>query len=148
MTELISSQRTHNHYLHFYTKKDYLVHNCIQNILCEHFDPHMCSDDIINNYIMILIIRPVRRFQYNTNLSAQLSKNQQLLDEIINYIHLHYQGGNLSQMYQHLGYDPSYTNRLTKKFAGKTFKQLMSEECVKKAMVLLRNRELPVYEIA
>ena len=148
MIELMNNQRTHNHYLHFYTKKDYLVHNCIQNILCEHFDPHMCSDDIIDNYIMILITHLVRKFQYNTNLSVQLFKNQQLLDEIINYIHLHYQDGNLSQMCQHFGYDPSYTSKLIKKFAGKTFKQLVNEERMKKAMILLHNHELPIYEIA
>ena len=51
-------------------------------------------------------------------------------------------------MCQHFGYDPSYTSKLIKKFAGKTFKQMVNEERMKKAMILLQNKELPVYEIA
>lgn len=148
MIELMNNQRTHNHYLHFYTKKDHLVHNCIQNILCEHYDSQMCSDDLIDNYIMILITHLVRKFQYNTNLSVQLFKNQQLLSEIIHYIQLHYQDGNLTTMCHQFGYDPSYTSKLIKQFSGKTFKQLVNEERMKKTMILLQNKELPIYEIA
>ena len=48
MIELMNSQTNHNHYLLFYTKKDHLITNCIQNILCEHFEPAVCSDDLID----------------------------------------------------------------------------------------------------
>ena len=54
MIELMNSQTNHNHYLLFYTKKDHLITNCIQNILCEHFEPAVCSDDLIDNFIMVL----------------------------------------------------------------------------------------------
>ena len=148
MIELMNHQHTHNHYLLFYTHQDQLIHNCIQNILCEYFDSQLSSDDIIDNYIMILITHLARIGQYNTNLSVNTFKNKDLLDKIILYIHQHYQEGNLKKMCQHFGYDPSYTSKLIKKFAGKTFKQMVNEERMKKAMILLQNKELPVYEIA
>lgn len=148
MHELMNRQHTHNHYLLFYTKKDHLIHNCVQNILCEYFDPTTCSDDIIDNYIMILITHLARKGQYNTNLTASLFKNQQLLDQIIDYIHKNYQDGNLTQMCSLFGYDPSYTSKLIKRFSGKTFKQLVNEERMKKATILLHNHDIPIYEIA
>lgn len=148
MNELMNHKHTHIHYLLFHTHDDFLLRNCIQNILCEYFDPKISSDDIIDNYIMIIITHLARVGQYHTNLSVQLFKNQQLLDEIIEYIHHHYQEGSLQKMCQHFGYDPSYTSKLIKKFSGKTFKQLVNEERMKKAMILLQNNELPIYEIA
>lgn len=148
MIELMNHQHTHNHYLLFYTHQDHLIHNCIQNILCEYFDTQISSDDIIDNYIMILITHLARKGQYNTNLSVNAFKNQELLNDIIEYIQHHYQEGNLKKMCQHFGYDPSYTSKLIKKFAGKTFKEIVNEERMKKAMILLQNKELPIYEIA
>lgn len=148
MIELMNHQHTHNHYLLFYTHKDHLIHNCIQNILCEYFNPQISSDDIIDNYIMILLTHLARKGQYNTNITASVFKNQELLNEIMLYIQQHYQEGNLKKMCQHFGYDPSYTSKLIKRFAGKSFKQLVNEERMKKAMILLQNKELPIYEIS
>lgn len=148
MIELMNHQHTHNHYLIFHTQKNPLVHDCIQNILCEHFDPKISSDDIIDNFIMILLTDLARNELFNTNLSVQKFKNERLLNEIIEYIQQHYQEGNLKSMCETFGYDPSYTSKLIKQFAGKTFKQMVNEERMKKAMILLQNKELPIYDIA
>lgn len=148
MIELMNQQQTHNHYLLFHTKQDALLKNCIQNILCESIEPMACSDDIIDNYIMILITHLARKAQFNTNLSVRLFENQQLMDAIMDYIREHYQDGNLTKMCLGFGYDPSYTSKLIKRFSGKTFKQLVNEERMKKAAILLQNKQLPIYEIA
>ena len=148
MRELMNHQHTHNHYLLFYTKKDALLKNCIQNMLCEHFDPMTCSDDIIDNYIMILITHLARKGQYNTNLSVSLFQNEQLMNSIMNYIQQHYQDGNLTHMCKSFGYDASYTSKLIKRFSGKTIKQLVNDERMKKAVILLQNKQLAIYEIA
>jgi len=148
MIELMNRQKNHNHYLLFYTKKDHLVKNCMQNILCEYFEPTTCSNDLIDNFIMILITHLVRKFKYNSNLSVSSFKNQKLMDDILAYIHKHYQEGKLNKMCLKFGYDPSYTSKLIKQFSGKNFKQLVNEERMKRAIILLQNNELPIYEIA
>ncbi|MGC6767481.1 AraC family transcriptional regulator [Enterococcus sp. LJL128] len=146
--EMMNNRHTHNHYLLFFTKNDALLRNCIQNILCEYFDPRLCSDDIIDNYIMILISHLARESSYNTNLSASKIKNQELINSILDYINQNYQAGNLTDMCAVLGYNPSYISKLIKQFSGKTYKQLINEQRMKKAVILLQNNELPVYEIA
>lgn len=148
MIELMNHQYTHNHYLLFYTHQDYLIHNCIQNILCEYFDPMTSSDELIDNFIMILITHLARKADYNTNLSIEAYKNKQLLNDILKYIQQHYQEGNLQQMCQQLGYHPSYISKLVKHFYGKTFKQIINEERMKKATILLQNKDIPIYQIA
>lgn len=148
MFELMNNKNNHNHYLLFFTQRDELTHNCIQNILCEHLDPTICSEDLIDNFIMILITHLVRKFQYQTNLSIDMFRNQQLMEDILAYIRNHYIEGNLKKMCTHFGYDPSYTSKLIKKFSGKTFKQLVHIERMKNAIILLSNKSLPIYEIA
>lgn len=146
--ELMNNKHNHDHYLLFFTQKDYLVHNCIQNILCEHFDPNISSDIIIDNYIMILITHLTRKFQYNTNISKAIFKNNELYNQILCYIKKNYQEGNLMKMCEHFGYDTSYTSKLIKNFFGKTFKQMINEERMKRTIILLEDRELTIYEIA
>lgn len=148
MIGLMNNQKTHNNYLVFFTHKDDLVHNSIQNILCEHLDPSVCSDDLIDNFIMILITQLARKFKYNTNLSVKMFKNQELIDDVLDYIRNHYQEGSLTSICHHFDYDPSYMSKLLKKFTGKSFKQLVNEERMKKAIILLHNKDLPIYEIA
>lgn len=148
MIELMNNHNTHSHYLLFHTNKDHLIHTCIQNILCEHFEPAICSDEIIDNFIMIFITHLIRKFKYNTNLSVKMFKNQNLMDNILHYISTHYKDGNLKVMCQYFGYEVSYTSKLIKKFSGKTFKQLVNDERMKEAIKLLHNNDIPIYEIA
>lgn len=148
LLELMNDKNKHNHYLLFQTNKDELTKNCIQNILCEYCEPDVCSDELIDNFIMVLITHLVRKFQYNTNLSIDMFRNQQLMDDILNYIHHHYVEGNLEKMCIEFGYVPSYTSKLIRRFSGKTFKQLVNDERMKKTSILLYNKNLPIYEIA
>lgn len=146
--ELMSSKQSHTHYLVLHTNGNQHIKNCIDNILCEYFDSDLSSDDIIDNYIMILITYLARSEHYNTNLSVDTFKNQKLLEDIIEYIKNNYVDGNLNNMCHIFGYDPSYTSKLIKKFSGKSFKQLVNEERMKHALMLLHNKDVPIYDIA
>lgn len=148
LLELMNKQESHTHYLVFHASEDDHILNCIQNILCEYFDYGFSSDDIIDNYIMLLITYLARIEEVHTNLSITLFKNQKLLDNILSYIKENYKEGNLNTMCQDFGYDPSYTSKLIKKFSGKTFKQLVNEERMRQSLILLQNKETPIYTIA
>lgn len=69
-------------------------------------------------------------------------------DDILQYIQNNYKSGNLNEMCSHFGYEASYASRIVRKFTGKTFKELVNEECMKQALILLKNMEMPVSEIA
>ncbi len=146
--ELMNSQKTHTHYLVFNTINEEKIHKTIQNILCEYFDYQETSDDIIDNYIMILITYLARLDHTFTNISANVYKNTKLLNDILDYIKDHYKEGNLNSMCQHFGYDSSYTSKLIKKYSGKTFKQLVMDERMQVASILLKNNDMPIYDIA
>ena len=83
-----------------------------------------------------------------TNISANKFKNAKLLYDILDYIKDHYKEGNLTALCEYFGYDPSYTSKLIKKYSGKTFKQLVMEERMQTASILLQNAEMPIYDIS
>lgn len=148
MHELMNNQNSHIHYLVFKTGTDELAKDCIDNILCEHFDPSICSDELIDNFIMILVTHLFRKFQYDTNLDLVPGRNDELMEDISSYIQANFIQGNLTSMCQELGYDPTYASKLIKRHFGQTFKQLVNTERMKKASILLHNKSLPIYEIA
>lgn len=146
--EIVNRQATHNHYLVYFTDDDFGIRNCIRNILCEFFDPDLSSADMIDHYIMILIMHLARKKSYDTNLAATNYSNKDLLKNITSYIEQNYVSGNLNELSDSLGYTPSYISRRIKLVFGKTFKQLINEQRMDKAALLLKNSELPIYEIA
>lgn len=148
LSEVMNRTVSHIHYLIVQTKDDRLVKQCIQNILKETIDPMMASDEIIDQFIAILLTHLARLDVYQTNLKLHQHKHQQLLDEIFSYIEDDYVEGNLSEMADHFGYDASYISKLIKQGSNKTFKELVNEERMKSACIPLNNEALPIYEVA
>lgn len=148
MHELMNNQNSHSHYLVFKTQNDELTRECIENILCEHFEKSMCSGELIDNFIMILLTQIFRKFEYDTNLNENEFQNMELMSNILDYIVNNFHEGSLKGISNHLGYSPQYTSTLIKQNFGHTFKQLVNTERMKRATILLHNKSIPIYEIA
>ncbi|WP_290139158.1 AraC family transcriptional regulator [uncultured Dubosiella sp.] len=148
MIEMMSRQQTHTHYFVVHTHEDPLTKMCIDHILCESIDPQMGSEDIVDSLILVLLTHLARKEESQTNLELSEHKNQDLIDDILAYIKSNYQKGNLNEMCSHFGYEASYASRMIKKHTGKTFKELVNEERMKRAMVLLKDPDIPISDIA
>lgn len=147
LKQLLGKKGIHTHYLICNTKNNQLVHQCVQNILCEHLDTQICSSELIDRYISILITHLIRCFGFDTNYHSQ-KKNEELLQSILNYIKNNYVRGNLNDMCNHLGYTSVYICNFIKQQTGETFKKLVFEERLKKSTIFLLNTNYPVYEIS
>lgn len=144
--ELMTRGQSHTHYLIYTPGEDQTIRNTIDNILCEYLDSKALSDQIIDNYIMILLTHLSRINTYQDNIPT--NKNHQLIEAIFDYVQNHYQEGSLQDACRNLGYSSSYASKIIKKELGKTFKTLVNEERMKQAMILLHNPDIPIYEIA
>lgn len=145
--QLLGRMSSHNHYLVCYTKEDFMIHQCAANILCEHLDPQICSEELIDNYIISLITHLIRGFEFDTNIK-RMKKNEYLINLITDYIQKNYVEGNLTSMCACLGYDPTYISNFIKKQTGTTFKKLVFESRINKATLYLLNTNYPIHEIA
>ena len=145
--QMMVKMNVHNHYLLYYTNDNTRIQQCIQNILFEQIEPQLCSNEIIDNYITLLITYLIREYEFETNL-RKYAKSDNLFNTIANYIEANFKEGSLSVMSNELGYDAAYLSSFIKNKTGMTFKQWIFEERLKKAAILMLNTSYPVYEIS
>ena len=50
----LSSDAAHDQYLLFHNREETPIHSVIQSILCEYYDPQICSDKMIDAYMIVL----------------------------------------------------------------------------------------------
>lgn len=146
----IYESHKYNTYLIFHTDKNEFVHNLICKVVQEFLSPNLNSDNIIDSCIILLFYELMRTYdsQLKTEDSTDLSKQNKLTIDILNYVLSNYETVTLSSAAEHFNFNPSYFSSIVKKHTGKNFKDLILNERLKKACHLLRNTTLPIEEIA
>lgn len=147
-TELVTMGAPHTGYRVYRTASDELSRACVDRILCEHLDPQAGSADIIDDFIAALFTHLFRTFERDAQRSDEDEKRSALIGEIREYVAEHYNEGNLSKMAAKLGYESTYLSSVVRRATGSTFKQLVNQERMRHAMMLLQGTDLPVYAIA
>lgn len=142
----LSSNTTHNQYLLFCNKKDNVIHSIIQNILCEYYDPSLCSEQMIDAYMILLFCEILRQFD-DQEYSNQ-NKENNLIINILLYIEKNYLSATLESTANHFGFHPNYLSNYIKKNVGKSFKELIILQRMSQACFYLSNTNIPIYEIA
>lgn len=145
LANAISMSTEHNNYLLFRNINKTAQDN-INNILSEYFDKTLCSDQIINANILLLMCQLMRQFR---GIQKQNYKNNKLdIEKVLNYIDKNYQTVTLKSTAQYFGFHPNYLSTLIKKETGKTFKQLVLNKRFKIICFLLISTDKPIYEIS
>lgn len=148
LMELMSHQYKHSHFLQFSTQSIPIISNSFKNILCETFDSMAHSNEIIDYYIMIILNALTRSTSFKTNLDTANLKIQTLIEHVFKYIQAHFTDGNLESMCHELGYNASYISRIIHQYTGKTFKQLVNDQRMNRAKLLLQESGLTISEVA
>lgn len=144
----IYQSEDYNDYILFKSSESKEVPKLMQTILCEYFDKGLCSNEIINSYMVIILSELLRIIEKQTNSeNYALLKNTKITD-IILYIQNNCEAATLASVAEHFHFHPNYLNSVIKKFKGNNFTFILQEAKLKKACFLLKNSDLPVVEIA
>lgn len=129
---------SHLRHLIVHSADDLLTEQSIDSILTDTFHPRFGNDDIVDNFIMILLTHLERLEERRPNLVIKGSRNAELADDLLLYIHRNYKNGNLSEMCSHFGYESSCASKAIKAQTGKTFKELVNDRRMKVVCQLLK----------
>lgn len=146
-TELVTPAADHTHW-RVYHADDALCLACIEQILCEHLDPAIGSADIIDDLCAALMTQLLRNNEKDVASAADAEKNSLLIGRVHEYVARSYREGRLTALADELGYDSAYLSAHIRKATARTFKQLVNEERMRQATILLQGSELPAYKIA
>lgn len=147
-TELMSLGASHKYWRTYRTSTDEFVRTCVERIMCERLEPDMTSPYLIDFFLAALLTHLLRTYEPKGILDDVAWERAELIGAVRQYIGQHYQEGNLQRMAQDLGYERTYLSKFVRQSTGSTFKQLVNVERMRRAALLLRGSNRPIYEIA
>jgi len=137
-----------NDYILFNSGESEKLPKLMEDVLCEYFDKSLCSDEVINSYMIIIFSELLRIFESQTNSeSRNLLKNASLTD-IVLYIQNNCKDATLTSVAEHFHFHPNYLSATIKKFTSNNFTFVLQEAKLKKASFLLKNSDISVVEVA
>lgn len=134
-------------YLIFHKQPDIHIHFIIQQLLCEYYDSKICSDEIMDAYMIILFSQLLRMYQKHPLAEPNDSNNNEMLLLILRYIESNYLTATLNSVADIFGFHPNYLSSYVKKHTGKSFKELLITQRMIQAGFFLKNTNMPVLEI-
>ena len=103
---------------------------------------------MIDGLVAVLLTHLFRTYEDDAGAVREVQKHSELIGAIRSHIQKNYQERSLAALAEEFGYRSTYLSALIRKTTGMTFTQMVNEERMKHAMLLLQTGDLPVYEVA
>ncbi|MCA0757838.1 AraC family transcriptional regulator [Paenibacillus sp. N4] len=143
INSVYQSKVEHNYILSRHGKNS-KVHQWVTELLCEYYDKSLCSDEIIDCYI-ILIFSEILRAYRSADSHSGLQRNKGVnISDILAFMEDHATDASLTAAAAHFNLHPNYLSTLLKTQTGKTFLSHMQDMKMKKACLLLKNTDLSI----
>lgn len=144
----IYQSNDYNNYILFKSKESEKLAKLMENVLCEYFDSSLCSNEVINSYMIIFFSELLRVFEKQTNSeNYDLLKSTKITD-IILYIQNNCKDATLASVAEQFHFNPTYLGSIIKKFHGNNFTSILQDAKLKKACLLLKNSDISVVEVS
>ncbi|WP_017470405.1 AraC family transcriptional regulator [Amphibacillus jilinensis] len=144
----ISNSKDHDQYIIFHSEQNENIQLLTRQVMCEFFDQSICSDEMIDAYMLLIFSELIRVFHYDSNQTSTPLKDQINIIDILQFIEENYQYCTLNDVAKRFNYNPNYLSTLIKKQTGKSFKELIQLQRLSYSSFLLINTEKPIYQIA
>lgn len=133
-------------YLFFDSKKTDDPAYIMERILCDYFDSvEFAGKTILAKYDLLVI--ELLRGRFAILSEEHFSKNHYTLDDLMEYIEIHYQTTTLEKMAAFFNYNSNYLSNFLKKETGKSFMELLQIKKMTVALELLGNPQITIEEI-
>ena len=131
-------------FIHLSFTEDHAVRSLLENMVVEYADKKEDTQSILKPMTLALLLYIARRYRLQKSENEQLTLPQQM----IRYIRDHVDSVTLNELSKHFSYHPNYISALIHRETGKTFKQLVLDERMSRAVILMNNTDLSNEEIA
>lgn len=147
LIDAISEQKKRENYLLFHAGSNEKLQITMREILCEYFEPTLCSEQIIQAYMLVVFSLLIRTYQASPHKENEKNLKDDILS-MLEYIEANYRHLTLNDLGKEFGYHPNYISAVLKSNLNKNFRQLKLEIQMKQATILMKSSDLPIYEIA
>lgn len=141
------SETAKGQYIIFESSQNAAIHTIIIQMLNKYFTESTFSNEILRFYLPILFMELVGNTKYTLNTDQKENTTNTLIIEALKIIEKEYQNITLESLSQTLNYNTSYLSEIIKEKTGKRFLELVNDQRMKQAKLLLDSTELPISEI-
>lgn len=126
------------------------VYSIANMLLCEYFEPAICSCDNVQALFSVLLNSIYRCWAREHSSQAEGERTQSAITvrQAIQYISVHHATVSLSELSARFGYAPKYLGRLFMKHTGQSFTELKQQAALQQACVLLSHSDQTIANIA
>ena len=143
----ISNVASHNNYIIFHSEGSRRIHLYFKELLCEYFSPSANTRQVFEILMTLIFSELITVYEHDEFVNRGHTSNA-LIFPILRYIESNYMTCSLKSTASFFNLNPNYLSSLLKKNVGKTYIQLVTSEKLAHAAYLLKNTQLPIYEIA
>lgn len=136
-----------NEFILFPSGKNEKIQQLIGDLLCEFFDPGLCSEEVINSYMILLFTELLRIYKEDLQDQSRQSLRNATIAEILLYIQKEYRTATLKSTARYFHFHPNYLSSVIKKLTGRNFLDILHELKLKNASMLLSNSELSMRDV-
>lgn len=133
-------------FLIFRNNKETHLQNILEQMIREYVFSQPFSNQIISNYLPILLYELSRQFPIDYNL-FNTSTNDPFI-QVLEIIDTEFEYITLDEISNRLSYNKNYLSNLIKDKSGSTFTQLLNEKKLMKAQLLIESTEMPINMIS
>lgn len=148
LVEVLSESHHRKQYLIFRENEEINIHTIIQNLLCEYYDFRICSNEIIDSYMIILFSELLRNYERKTQNTNHRKGGDETLLLILKYMESNYKTITLDSIAKIFGFHPNYLSAYIKKHTGKSYKELIITQRMLQAGFYLKNSNTSIADIA
>lgn len=133
-------------FLHFRPKNDGQAENLIENIIFGLTEPKT-SAAILSKTIALLFYYLAEKSELLLAASKPSGVDERRREKISAYIKSHYRDGRLGELGGELFLSVPYLSKLIVTYFGKSFKELLLEERMRQADILITKTDMPILEV-
>lgn len=139
-----STDQFSDEYIHFKIEDDCNIRVLLEMMVIEYANKQEDTQAVLKPLVLSFLMQIARQYSAASNefLPDRLS------DKIIHYMSQHFDTVTLKDIANRFSYHPNYISTLLHRETGKSFSEILLEQRMERAVILLRGTNLPIVEIS
>lgn len=132
-------------FLHFNIEDSCNIRTLLEMMVIEYANKQEDTQTILKPLVLSFLVQIARQYALASHCE---NTNQSPSEKILQYMSEHSDTVTLKEIAEHFSYHPNYVSSLLRKETGRTFSEILLEQRMERAVILLSGTSLPVNEIA
>ena len=131
-------------FMHFKIEHDCNIRTLLEMMVIEYANKQEDTQAVLKSLTLSFLLQVARQFVQ----ANQTAPCERLSEKIVQYMSEHFDSVTLKDIAKHFSYHPNYVSTLLQRELGRSFSEILLEQRMERAVILLKGTNLPIEEVA